>query len=548
MIKALFLSILCGCLAAPAAAETPRPLPPGLDAYVEKMREQWSIPGVAIAIVPEDGPPVIRTYGKRQWNRPQAITPATMFGIASITKTFVAAGIAKLVDAGTLDWDDPVVRHLPEFRTADPYVSTHVTIRDLLSHRSGIDARGDWLEEIPGLSEADLVARLAHTGQSTPFRTKPEYNNYGFVVLAQIIERKTGMPWGRYLTEQIWRPLGMTSTYAHADDFVAARNILPSGDGWSDTVPSGQDAVSAKVDVASPHVQWEAYYKGQIVYDSRELANRTAHFHHTAIDPAQSVFSSVQDMARWAKLLMRATDGPVLSARAIRALRQLNAVGGDGDWLVNGEKPKLRQIGYGLGMEMYRYRGRMLFGHSGGELGFGSQMIVDPEAKVAIVVLFNNLTRTFVANDAIVQYLLDDLYGLPPTDWSTQLLEKGREDHREYQRMFAAMDAERPRGAPLSAPPANYVGRYSDAFGGDIDIVRRGERLFATTGPSYEIELTHWGKDSFRGVVISPLRLAAFLQFDMNEQRQPIALSLQYVEIPEISLRFVRAPVPVQGQ
>ncbi len=542
MIKALFLSVLCGCLAIPAHAETARPLPPGLDAYVEKMRTDWSIPGVAIAIVPQDGPPIIKTYGQRQWNRAQKITPTTMFGIASVTKTFVAAGIAKLVDAGKLDWDDPVVRHLPEFRTADPYVSANVTIRDLLSHRSGINAHGDWLEEIPGLSEAGLVTRLAHVGQSTPFRSKPEYNNYGFVVLAQIIERKTGMAWGRYLTEQIWRPLGMTSTYAHADNFVPARNVLPSGDGWSDSIPSGQDAVSASVDVASPHVQWEAYYKGQIVYDARELANRTAHFHRTAIDPAQSVFSSVQDMARWSQLLMRADDGPVLSAKAIRALRQLNSINGSGDWVVNGERPKFRQIGYGLGMEMYRYRGHMLFGHSGGELGFGSQMVVDPEAKVAIVVLFNNLTRTFVANDAIVQYLLDDLYGLPPTDWSTQLLDKGRDEHREYQQMFAAMDAERPKGAPLSAPLGNYVGRYSDAFAGNINIVRRGDRLIATTGPSYEIELTHWGKDVFRGVVVSPLRLAAFVQFDMGEGQRPSALSLQYVEIPEISLRFTRTP------
>lgn len=542
MIKALSLSLLCCCLAAPAVAAPARPLPPGLDAYVARMQQQWTIPGVAIAVIPMDGAPIIRTYGQRQWDRPQKITSDTMFGIASITKTFVAAAIATLVDAGKLDWDDPIIRHMPEFRTADPMVTANVTIRDLLSHRSGIATYGDWLEEVPGLSEADLVKRLAYAGQGSPFRARPEYNDYGFVILAQLIERKTGMPWGAYLTEKIWRPLGMTSTFAHADDFVPARNIMPSGDGWSDTIPTGQDAVPASVNVATPHVQWEAYYGGKIVYDPRELKNRAAHFHRTAIDPAQAVFSTISDMARWARLLMQAKDGPILSAKAILALRQLNSIDGDGNWLVNGEKPNLRHIGYGLGMEMYRYGGHMLFGHSGGELGYGSQLIVDPETGVAIVVLFNNLTRTFVANKAIVQYILDDLYGLPPTDWSTKFLEKGLGEHLEYQQMFAGLDAENRKSGPLSAPLDAYVGRYTDPFAGEVRIVRRGEKLIATTGPTYEIELTHWGDDSFRGVVVSPLRLSGFFKFDMNAAKRPTGLSIQYVEIPETRLHLTRVP------
>lgn len=523
----------------PAAAEGNTAFPPEMDAYAAEMREQWSIPGIAVAIIGMDGEPIIKTYGQRQWDRPEKIDGDTMFGIASITKTFIAGGIAKLVDSKKLDWDDPVVKHLPEFRTEDPAVTASVTVRDLLSHRSGIETRGDWLEEIPGLSEAGLVERLVHVGQSVPFRARPQYNNYGFVILAQIIERISGMPWGAYLTREIWHPLGMKNTFAHADAFVPAKNVLPSGDGWSDTIPRGLGAVPARVNVAAPHVRWEKAFAGKIVYDRRELDNTTAHFHKTAIDPSQAVFSSLNDMARWARFLLRADDNAVLSARSVRALRQMNSIRGNGDWAVNGERDTLRGIGYGLGMEIYRYRGRNLFGHAGDELGYSAKILMDTDKGVGVVILVNNLTRTFTSVDAIAQYMLDHLYGTPVTNWSARFLESGFRDHAKMMDQMAAVLAERPSGS-LSAPLSEYAGRYTAPFAGTLRIEQRGKRLIATTGPSYEIELTHWGQNTFHGTVISPLRLQTFVTFKMDNAGKPSALSLRYLEIPEIDLSFNR--------
>ncbi len=540
----LVLTALSFMPVSPAEAAESAGLPPGMDAYAEEMREQWSIPGIAVAVISKDGEPVVKTYGLKQWDRSEKIDADTMFGIASITKTFVAAGIAKLVDSKKLDWDDPVIKHLPEFRTKDAAVTEGVTVRDLLSHRSGIEAHGDWLEEAPGLSEAGLVERLAHVGQSVPFRARPEYNNYGFVVLAQIIERVSGVPWGAYLTQEIWQPLGMKNTFAHADAFIPAKNVLPSGDGWSDKVPRGLDAVPAGVNVAAPHVRWEKAFEGKIVYDRRELDNTTAHFHKTAIDPSQAIFSSLNDMARWGRFLLRADDGPVLSARSVRALRQMNSVRGNGDWAVNGERDTLRGIGYGLGMEIYRYRGRNLFGHAGDELGYSSKMVMDTASGVGVVVLINNLTRTFTSVDAITQYMLDHLYGAPVTNWSARYLEAGFQEHEAMMKEVAAVQAERPSGQ-LSAPLSAYVGQYTDAFAGELRIEKRGKRLIATTGPSYEIELDHWGADTFHGTVISPLRLQTFVTFKMGAAGKPSALSLRYLEIPEIDLTFTR---DVSGQ
>lgn len=541
MTLRLFLTLLALTFMpmSPAAAEENAAFPPEMDAYAAEMREQWSIPGIAVAIIRKDDEPIIRTYGQRQWDRPEKIDGDTIFGIASITKTFIAGGIAKLVDSKKLDWDDPVVKHLPEFRTKDPAVTASVTVRDLLSHRSGIATHGDWLEEIPGLSEAGLVERLVHVDQSAPFRARPQYNNYGFVILAQIIERVSGMPWGAYLTREIWHPLGMKNTFAHADAFFPAKNVLPSGDGWSDTIPRGLDAVPASINVAAPHVRWEKAFAGKIVYDRRELDNTTAHFHKTAIDPSQAVFSSLNDMARWADFLLRADGGAVLSARSIRALRQMNSIRGNGDWAVNGERDTLRGIGYGLGMEIYRYRGRNLFGHAGDELGYSAKILMDTDKGIGIVILVNNLTRTFTSVDAIAQYMLDHLYGAPVTNWSARFLESGFRDHAKMMDQMAAVLAERPSG-PLSAPLSEYTGRYAAPFAGTLRVEQRGKRLIATTGPSYEIELTHWGQNTFHGTVISPLRLQAFVTFKMDDAGKPSTLSLRYLEIPEIDLSFNR--------
>lgn len=515
--------------------------PPDFDAYIERMRQQWSIPGVAVAIVPMEGPGEIRSYGLRQWDRPEKIDEHTMFGIASVTKTFVAAGIAKLVDEGKLEWDAPVVRYLPEFAVADPLVSREVTLRDLLSHRSGMATYGDWLEEAPGLTEAGLVARLRHVGQEIPFRSRARYNNYGFVVLAQVIERVSGQAWGDYVRDAIWRPLGMNDTHAHADDFVAAANVLPTGDGWRNDMPRGLSAVPRTVNVAAPHLFWEAAFEGKIVYDPRELKNTTAHFHRTAIDPSQSVFSSIGDMSRWAQFLMRADDGPVLSAKAVRTLRQLTSISGSGNWMVNQQPDRLKAVGHGLGMEMFRYRDHALFGHDGSELGYGARMLIDPAAGFAVVILINNQTRTFTAIDAIAQPVLDHLYGFEAKNWSDILLDEARQGHAEFIDQIAALERSLPKGAPLPLPLAAYTGTYRDPFAGELRIVQRGKRLIATTGDSYEIELSHWGGNRFRGVVVSPLRLAAFVDFQVQEGgSRPSRLSLDYVEVPETSLTFVR--------
>ncbi len=530
------------------AAEARAALPVDFDATVTALMGDWSIPGLAVAVVRADGEPVIRTYGKRQWNRPEAITADTMFGIASNTKQFISAAIALLAQEGRLSFDDPVVKHLPEFRVRDAWVTRNATIRDLLSHRTGIASYNDWLEEVAAVDEQKLVAMLAEHGQSIPFRSGAEYSSYTFVVLARIIERVSGQPWGDFLHERIWRPLGMNHMAAHADEFAPKQNVLPTGDGWVQGVPQGLDALKPGVDVAAPHVQWEAFYQGKAFYDPRELENRTAHFHRTAIDAGQSVFASIGDLATWARLLVRG-GGKVLEPATLRQMLTLQSLTGV-EWPHAPDarsELSLDEVGYGLGFAQYRRGQRVLYGHSGGELGFSSLFIVDPDAGFAVIVLTNNLTHSWGAADALVQTVLDWQYQTPARDWSRQAIDENRARVAGNMARASALWKSAPLSKSAAPKTEAIVGRYESPVVGPLIIEKRATGLFASTGPAYDIELRHVNGNIYHGIAVSTLRSSMVLTFDIDVIGKVQGLRMGWasdIGHPEYDFLYTRQPKP----
>jgi CubicO group peptidase (beta-lactamase class C family) len=544
---ACLVILACGATVAPAQTRERAALPPDFDATVARLMKEWSVPGVAVAVVRADGEPVIRTYGKRQWNRDLRVTPDTMFGIASVTKLFVATGIAVLVQDGKVAWDDPVIRHLPEFRVRDPWVTQNVTLRDLLSHRSGMASYGDMLEEVPNLSEAEAVKMLANYGQSIPFRSRAEYSSYTYIVLAEVIRKVSGKEWGEFLRERVWQPLGMQNTHAHSDAFVPPQNLLPTGDGWMDSMPTGLDAVRPGVDVAAPHAYWEAFYNGKFSFDSRELQNSTVHYHRTAIDPGQSVFASIGDMAKWARVLVSGGDGKVLRPETLNQMLQLSSVEAP-DWPLNvptaGSKAGvIRDVGYGLGFQISQRDGRALFGHGGGELGFATSFYVDREAKLAVIVVANNLTHTWGSAIGLVQTVFDWHYGSPHTDWPRYFLEIAGEEHAQHTARVQKLwkDVKVPGEVP---PDVNkLIGHYVSPLTGPLWIEKHGDGLIARTGPGFEIELNHLARDIWGGPVVGAIRTPMLVTFDINANGNVMGLRLAWasdIELLDADIRYDR--------
>ncbi len=256
-----------------------------LDARVEAMLQEWDQPGIAIAIV-ENGRIVHeRGFGVRSLESKQPVDAQTLFGIASLSKSFAAATVARLVGEGRLAWDAPVTRYLPDFRMPRERDTDEVTLRDLLTMRSGIGSSEYTFRRV-SRDRQDQVRRIRFLPQLHPLRSEFLYTTDSYTALGEVVATVTGEPWDRYAAETLWQPLGMFRTDA--------------------------DSRVARVDVnaASPH----------ITDNGRRRAIEWVYEDDTAL-PAGGVNSSAHDMALW--LLFQLGEGRIggrslLSADALR--------------------------------------------------------------------------------------------------------------------------------------------------------------------------------------------------------------------------------------
>ncbi|PYO36844.1 MAG: hypothetical protein DMD74_02880 [Gemmatimonadetes bacterium] len=251
-------------LAAQRPAALPRPLR-GLDAYVTAALRVWDVPGLAVAVVKDDSVVLARGFGVRRMGDTARVTERTLFAIASCTKAFTAAALAMLVDSGKIAWDDPVSKHLTGFQLSDPYVTRELTLRDLLTHRSGL-ARGDGLWWATPYDRAEILRRVRYLQPSWSFRSRYGYQNIMFLAAGQIVPAVTGQTWDDFVRRRIFTPLGMTASN------TSVAQLPPGGD------------------VATPH----EHFSGKL----RAIAWRNV----DNVGPAGSINSNVIEMAQWVRL------------------------------------------------------------------------------------------------------------------------------------------------------------------------------------------------------------------------------------------------------
>src|SRR5258705_10800243 len=193
LISAVAIALVS--LASIAQAQTSAP--PDLDAFTARVLKEFEVPGLAIAIVKDGKVVLAKGYGVRKLGEPAQVDENTLFGIASNTKAFTAALLAMLVAEGKISWDDPVIKHLPGFQLYDPYVTREMTIRDLLTHRSGLGlGAGDLLWWPPtDYSREEIIRRFRYVKPATSFRNRYAYDNVLYMLAAQDVAAVSGKSW-----------------------------------------------------------------------------------------------------------------------------------------------------------------------------------------------------------------------------------------------------------------------------------------------------------------------------------------------------------------
>jgi CubicO group peptidase (beta-lactamase class C family) len=435
--------------------------PAWVEAEVDRFAEVFSPTGLAVVVIEAGEVSYIGARGVRRAGRAAPVTADTGFTIASMGKAFIAAALASLVDDGKLAWDDPVQKHLPEFRASDPFISDRLTIRDLLTHRSGLAlGAGDLLTWPDGAATpGEAVAAVAHL-PFEPFRDRFIYSNTMYRVAGAVIERLSGRPWHVFVKERLLAPLGMSG--CSPDPRAADRRRLAT--------QHARDLASGR---AAP-------LDGLIEHP----------------DPAGGMVCTIRDLARWA--LFQLSDGAtpegarILSAERMREMHQ-----GVTPRRLPGMQRRLAgsNLGlYALGWEVADFHGGLLLEHGGQSSGGLSHIALLPGRRAAVAAVAND-TGAPVA--ALSHHLLARIAaGENAADWIGDLA-------RRLPEMRAAAAAAAPAQSPLCEAArkaaavrlADYAGVYRDPWYGDIRVRIEGgalrihlTRLRLLNGPLVAVE------------------------------------------------------------
>ncbi|GAC1585358.1 MAG: hypothetical protein NVS3B19_02770 [Ginsengibacter sp.] len=186
-----------------------------VDSIVEKTLKTFDVPGIAVGIIKDGKLILAKGYGVRSLNTMQKVDEHTLFGIASNSKAFIAAALGMLVDEGKLKWDDKVTDYIPEFKLYNPYVTEEFTVRDLLTHRSGLGlGAGDLMfwPDSNNFTKQDMIHNLRYLKQVSGFRSKYDYDNNMYMVAGEVLHKNTGISWEDFIQTRILDPLGMNET------------------------------------------------------------------------------------------------------------------------------------------------------------------------------------------------------------------------------------------------------------------------------------------------------------------------------------------------
>jgi len=332
---------------------------PGLDGYVRHSMESWQAPGLSLVIVRGDSVET-RAYGVTEVGGTVPVTPRTLFAIGSLTKAFTATLIAMLVDEGRIDWDDPVVRHLPGFAMADPYVTRHLTIRDVLSHRTGL-AGDDLIWAAGGRRPEELVRRLRFQRPAHGFRARFGYHNVMYLLAGEVAEAATGESWSTLVHRRIFEPLGMARS-------AATLGELP-----------GRSGVALPHDEIGPGQVLGTVPHADMALDAPETVRRADWFDPVTA-PGGGIASTAEDFAFW--LRFQLAGGEIDGRRLITAESLLETrtpqtpIPG---FSRNQAEPSVTNLGaYGMGWGVRDYRGHLMLSHLGSTPGWSSAVALLP--------------------------------------------------------------------------------------------------------------------------------------------------------------------------
>ena len=429
----------------------------GLDTLAARVLREWKAPGISIAVVEKGKIVYTGGFGYRDIDKKLPVTSNTLFAIGSCTKAFTAAILGMLQKDGLVDLDQPVRNYLPELKFQNEYANAHVTLRDMMSHRTGLP-RHDMSWYASPASRSELLERIQHLEPTEELRARFQYNNFMFLAQGMVIEKITGKSWEENIREKIFKPLGMNSTV------VSISEMEKSAD----------------------HSLAYATIKDSII---KYIPYRNI----DAIGPAGSINSSANDMAKW--LITWINSGKYNDKEIIPASYRSQAMTvqmATGGGLPGAEFPDLHSSGYGLGWGINSYRGHYRVEHGGGIDGFITSTAFFPSDSIGIFVVSNQGGPVAV----IRNFISDRMLKLSPRNWQRSQLEAAKKARESAKSVVKNDSLNRKFQTKHSHELAAYAGTYSNPGYGELEVGVKDNSLSSKYN-GIPMRLDHYHYDQF---------------------------------------------------
>lgn len=439
---------------------------PALDHYVQTSMKDWRAPGVAIGIVRGNEPIYLKGFGVRSLKTKDPVTADTLFDIGSCTKAFTSAAIAMLVDDGKMGWDDKVNKFIPYFHLADPLADESVTLRDLLTHRTGVPG-SDLIWYGSSISREEVVHHLAFVPPDAGFRTLFQYQNAMYVSLGVAVGHVYGSSWDAFVKQRIFDPLGMSESDTSAIDAQKSSNY------------------------AMPHMLRNGNVE---VIPWRNIDNA---------GPAGSINSSVRDMAKWITLQLNggSFDGKsLISAKNLEEMHRPQIVIPPGE-IPTVFFPDSMQLTYSLGWFVQDYRGHQLILHPGDIDGFEALTVLIPEIHTGYEVLVNIGGNSY--RQSLGYHIADMLLHLPEIDWDDHFKKSDADLQAQEKAQIASWESKRNPNTKPSHELTAYAATYVNPAYGNVIVSSDKDHLefefHGTRSPlehfQYDTFVVHLGED-----------------------------------------------------
>lgn len=482
-----------------------------LDKLIQETLTTFDVPGISVGIFKDGKAVYAKGHGVRSLTNKKEMNDETLVGVASNSKGFTCFALAMLVDAGKLNWDDPVRKHIPEFQLHDAWVTEHFTVRDLVTHRSGLGLGAGDLMFFPEGSDFDVndvINNVKYLEPESSFRSEFRYNNNMFIIAGEVLKRLSGLSWEDFIETKIMKPVGMTSSKASYNRVTDKSNIIDAH-----TMAEGKLI--------------------QIPHDWSETAN-----------PAGGIVSNVPDMLTWAEFLMN--DAVTLNGERLLSKKQFHEL-----WQLQtplrvrpNDSYNSNFKGYGLGWFVADVKGghKQVY-HTGGLLGTVTQFTMIPDLDLGIVVLTNQMNGS--AFSTITNTIKDSYLGYENRNWLKKYGARNT-DYIKYNDSIKAevyTKIEKAKKLKNLPKPEQIVSAYTDDWFGDIIISHdvkngytiksiRSSRLFGELLPlNATTFVAKWSDRSYDADV--------FVQFAFNENGEAVSATMKYIApITDFSFDF----------